>query len=420
MPYNVDKLIKKWSDPALGKLSVADIQDETLKENLVNLLENQDTKDPWGNDLLTEGQANNTLSNMGGTLDGASNTNAYQWKPVSLALVRRVFPQLFANKTVGVQPMSTPVGVSFAIRSYYKDTTNEVGWDNVPEYAGYTGSTSGTSAALTPSGDTSATGVAASVAEPWEISPTGAYPQVDIKMDQITITAMTRKLAATYSLETAQDIAAMHNINIEREMVRVLQYEIQAELDRELLYRMKTAAQNTANGGAVIQNVDVNAFDGRWSQEKIQTVLTAIIHQSQQIAIATKQMAGNFVIVSPDIATCLMAAAPMFKAISTNVDTGTAMTEIGTLNSNITVYRDNYASGASGYALVGLKGPGNMHGLVYSPYISSVMNRAIDDKDFSPRIGVLSRYAITDSLYGSGRYYRLINFSNTNLLIPTA
>jgi len=422
-PKYIDQLIEKWSDAELGPISIADIKSREGQENMAQLLENQATKDFHGNILGEDtGAFSNGLGTVGGSIDGTPNAAAYQFKPVSLALVRRTFPALFANKCVGVQAMNTPVGLAYALRVYYKDSLNEAAWDMVPQYSGFTGSTSGTSATA----DTG-TGAAAATAENWQISPTGAYPQLQVKIDQKTITALTRKLAASFSLETAQDIRAMHNLDIEREIVNILQYEVIAELDRELLYSMKQAAVDTSNGGETATSLDLAAtsgttyVDGRWSQEKIASIVTSIIYAAEKISIKTRRGAGNFVVVSPGIATALQSARPAFTGIATDVDSLAGMAEIGRLNGTLAVYRDQYALGGSEYALVGFKGSGiSDAGIIYSPYITGVMNRAVDPNDFSPRIGVMSRYAITTTLLNAGRYYRQINYSNVNQVIAGA
>jgi hypothetical protein len=215
---------------------------------------------------------------------------------------------LFANKVVGVQAMSTPVGLAYALRMVYTDSKGiEVAWDAVDFYGGWTGSTPGASAALSEEAsgifDSSATGANVSAAEAWQITAgaaAGTFPQLQMRLDKVSIEAATRKLGASFSLESAQDIKAMHDIDIEREMVNVLQYESIAELDRELLYRMKKAAIDTTIGGASITSINCSgttALDGRWSQERYAGIVAAIIHQANVIAIKTRRGAGNFACV---------------------------------------------------------------------------------------------------------------------------
>lgn len=415
---NLKQLVEKW-ESAPGKMSIKDIADQDVKKNLATLLENQENKSfndqrgAFGN-LFETSQASTTVGSS-----TVNDVNAGAFQPIALALVRRTFPALFANKTVGVQAMSGPVGLAFALRFLYDTAAQpkvEAAFNEVNAFSGFSGSQSGTSGT-----SDSGTGVATAVGESWEIggSPaTGKMPELTLRIDRTAVTANTRKLAASFSLEAAQDIQAMHSIDVEREMVNVLQYEIQAELDRELLARMRAAAVDTANGGAPLTTIDVStsALDGRWSQEKYSNIITQIVAQANNIAISTRRGAGNFVIVSTRLATALQAAGPQFSRNTALVDATNTLAEVGTINGTITVYRDSYIDDDE--ALVGYKGPGvSDAGIIYSPYITGLMSRAIDDKDFSPRIGVMSRYAITDSLLGAGRYYRRILFQNLDTLI---
>jgi hypothetical protein len=411
----IQKIIDKWSDTEkLGGMSIENLS-EDVKENMAILLDNVDSK--TGRNLITEDFANSTtgIGELG---------SAAAYKPISLALFRRTFPVLFAQKTVGVQAMKTPVGLAYALRVIYanNDGSNgpEAAWDQVPIYSGFTGTTSGTSATYSTSG--AGTGVATSTAEAWKIGTD--YPQLKLILEQVAIAAKTRKLGASFSLESAQDISAMHNIDIQKEIVRVLQYETIAELDRELISKLKTTAV-TGTGGAAAKQLNLNAtsgtgyVDGRWSQEQISSVVTGIVHQANVIAVSTKRGAGNFAVVSPGVATMLQAARPNFQGNDPKVNpTKAGVAEIGTLNGTITIFRDQYATDE--YALVGYKGDGqNDCGVIMSPYIMNAMSTAVDPNDFSPRIGVMSRYAITDSLLGAGRYYRLITVANVNKVIAT-
>jgi hypothetical protein len=203
----------------------------------------------------------------------------------------------------------------------------------------------------------------------------------------------------------------MHNLDLEREIVNVLHYELLAELDRELVAKLKAAAVVTTSGGAAATAFDVSASDGRWSQEKYSNVVNQIVYQANQIAVSTKRGAGNFVIVSPRVATAIQSAHPQFTANTSSLNATNIFVNVGSINGTIQVYRDIYAT--TDYALVGYKGAGiSDAGVIYCPYITGLTNKAIDPTDFSPRIGVMSRYAIVDNLLGSGRYYRQIDFSN--------
>jgi hypothetical protein len=435
-----NELIKKWEN-CKGAMSIKNIEDPYVKENLAQLLENQESKDLQGREVFSEA-SDGTINTT--NLDASTNAD-WRFRPVALALMRRTFPDLFANKVVGVQAMSTPVGLSYALRfTYEKDGTGvEAAWDDVDLYGGFTGNP-GTSAALqqnfgtgalsaTNAGiyDSSGTGLSTSAGEALQIkegclsdacSAEPEWNQLGLRIDQVAIDAKTRKLAASFSLEAAQDIRAMHGVDIEREMVNVLQYEITAELDRELLTRMKLAATDTSKGGQIVTAINCGTggdIDGRWSGEKYMNIVASIIHQANVIATSTRRGPGNFVVVSPSIASALQAAGHQFVQYDSKVNPTTTMAAIGRLNGTLEVYRDQYAK--ADYALVGYKGPGvSDAGIIFSPYIMGLQNRAISPDDFSPRIGVMSRYAITDSLLNSGRYYRLIPFYNVGSIIAGA
>lgn len=435
-------IVEEWStgekvqddDGNITKMSVKDIEDFYVKRDTAQMLEN--IYSDYGNidqdigNLFETSQAGSTLDNIGGTTDGAANSTSYQFQPIVLALVRRSFPELFAHKVVGVQAMNGPVGLAYAIRKIYSsNNTDEVeaAWEQIDRWAGYTGNQRQTSGALSQeqSGiyDTSATGIAATSAEDWEIKPGGTYPELKIKTDKKTIEAKTRKLATSYSLESAQDLKTMLGIDIEREMVDTLQYELIAELDREILYRMKKAAVTTSLDGSLITAVNVSgtAIDGRWSQEKFSNILNAISYQKNRIATLTRQGAGNFACVSPAVATALESAPPgVFTRNDAKIAQRAGVAEIGSImGGSVAVHRDSHAR--TDYALVGYKGPTPKEtGIVYCPYLLGITNRAMAQEDFSPRIGTMMRYDIVDNMLGSGRYYRLIPFTNMSEIIVTA
>ena len=325
--------------------------------------------------------------------------------------------------------MAGPVGLAYALR-FFHDTATALGpqveaaFNAVEDYSGYTGSQANVSGA-----NDTGRGAVAATAEGFKIGGSPKMPELSLKIDQTAVTAATRKLAASFSLEAAQDIKAMHGVDVEREMVNVLQYEIQAEMDREIVGRLHDLATDTTTAGVDGQTattLDLSATvasgaistDGRWSQEKFSGVVTQIIKQANDIAISTRRGAGNFAIVSTRLATALQAAGPVFSRNQANVNPTASMTDIGTINGNITVYHDTYHATDTDSALVGYKGPGiSDAGLIYSPYIMGLMNRAIDPEDFSPRVGVMSRYAMTGNLLGAGRYYRKLNVTHLDKLI---
>lgn len=429
MRYSRQEIVKKWESKQ-GPISIAGITDPSVKENMAILLEAHEEDMLETQRMINEAaNAANTTATFAslGTLDGSQNNDAYKFKPIAIAMVRRTFPELWANKVVGVQAMNGPVGLAYALRAIYNDggsDINEASWDNVDYYAGYTGSQVKTSGILdnTVDGiyDTSATGAAVGTAEAWEINDSA--PGIKFKVDQKTITAKTRKLDGSYTLESAQDLKIMHGVEIERELLNWINYEVVAETDRELLYRMKKAATDTTNGGRLISAINMSgaAVDGRWSAEKYANLVTSIIHQCQMIGVANKRGPGNFVAVSPTVATALQSMGHPFVQNNSKVNTiQIGVSEIGTLNGNITVYRDIYAR--TDYALCGYKGPTTSDaGVIFCPYLTGITNRAIDPNTMAPRVQTMMRYDIVDNMLGSGRYYRLIPYSNLSNIILSA
>jgi hypothetical protein len=396
---DIKTLLEKW-ESAPGKVSIKDIQDKYIRENMAILMENQDqpsvAQQLFGEAAYSTGSVS---SQTHAGLDGA-------FSPIALALVRRTFPDLFANKIVGVQAMSGPVGLAYALRAKYKGFNVEAGWDTLPTFSGFTGSFATSAGGQSGSADTG-TGVNTSAAEPWEIG--GAMPELTLVIDKIAISAKSRKLAASFSLESAMDIKQMHGVEVERELVTFLQYEVQAELDRELLAAVKTAATSAAA-------FDVSAAEplAQSSTAKYNALANYIILQANKIGQLTRRGSGNFVIVSNRVASALQALNnnKFFTTQNTALKPNEIMAEVGTLNGNIVVYRDTYNTDDS--VVVGYKGNGiSDAGIIYSPYVTGVFNRAIDPTTFAPRVGVLSRYAITSNLLGAERYY--IKFGVSNL-----
>ena len=343
MERNVQELVKYWEDVP-GKMSIASEKDQYIKENLAILLNNQKQKDIKA-ETIFESTITNTAAGTQTGGDGA-------FSPISLALVRRTFPELFANKVVGVQAMAGPVGLAYALRFFYNEAAAgpdvEAAFNDVENYSGYTGNSPSTSSSTPDDG----LGAVAATAEGFKINGSPKMPELSLKIDQTAVTAATRKLAASFSLEAAQDIKAMHGVDVEREMVNVLQYEIQAEMDREIVGRLHDLATDTTTAGVNGQTattLDLSAtarfgqilmVDGH--KRRFSSVVTQIIKQANDIAISTRRGAGNFAIVSTRLATALQAAGPVFSRNQANVNPTASMTDIGTINGNITVYHDTY------------------------------------------------------------------------------
>ena len=458
-------LSEKWSR-AKG-LGLADIKDQTVKNNMAQLLENQ-MRELGGRGLLTEdsGMGGNFATGIGdggnpfggsGIAIGAKPTgnlpaggdNMGALAPMSFALLRRSFPALFANKVVGVQAMNGPVGLVMAQRYVYQGTKDEAAWDKVPSYAGFTGNFNG----MTGVDDASAKVMASAgaqdpqIAEAWRLRAPIAdasqgpvtdfggeynkYPELTVHMSRVPVLAKTRKLGASYSLEAVMDAKAVLNLDLEKELLSTIQYELVAEQDREIIARLKKVAQDEGNistgneeagytigeefaatmaypnGGKAGLGIDLTKLEGESTkqQDAISCLITYIMGLANSIAVATHRNAGNFCIVSPGVATLLQCAGPIWNRVASAVNPLEATPEIGTLGENIKVYRDQYA--LEDYVLVGYKGPSNLDaGIFYAPYVTGLESRAVSAQNFAPRIGVLSRYAIVDNILGAGRYYR--------------
>ena len=426
-------LMERWTTKAPAVLSIANIQDKYIRENMAKLMENQRFQD-IGN-ALNEDFGMGVGAPLGadqGIPHGGDSKAVFA--PISLALVRRVFPQLFANVLVGVQPLSGPVGLAFALRYVYKDAGDpnklvEAAWKAVPEYSGFSGSTANTSGA-----PDAGTAVDTQSAESWKITGDyeeiqthndfstgirGKIPELGLMFSRQSIVAKTRKLAASFSLESAEDIKRMQGVEMMTEMVNVLQYEMTAEIDRETIARCKSLCKPIYCKAGNNTDVD-NGFVGRWSQERYSRIVGLIMKTANDIATATRRSAANIAVVSPDMASVLQQAAPFFNKVTSDVNGSTATPEIGTLNGAIKVYRDNYAVNYQGVdngeVLLAYKGTGVSDcGVVFCPYVTGVVNQAIDPNDFSPRVGVMSRYAFANNMLGADNYYRLLKFDTASI-----
>lgn len=249
-----------------------------------------------------------------------------------------------------------------------------------------------------------------------------ATRQLRMEFDRKSIEAKDRMLGASYSIQSQFDIQKMQGIDIGKEMVKKMSYEIGAETDRELLWKMKnTAIFGDGGQNGVVVSFDPSALSSSFLFDKKQAVADKIVSLSNEIHTKVLTGAGNIAIVSPKVSTILQtlkngsfSGTSNYKKNSQN-----SLVEVGTLEDTITVYRDPWAylDANVDYALVAYKGEGISDcGIIYHPYMMNLVNTATSQEDFGTRIGVLSRYAITDSLLGSGRYYRYIEFTNLNAL----
>ena len=450
------KLLKKWS-PILE--SGKKIASESTKIALAQILENTrnfykmqgmlneagiahgDTVGKYSGDGVLRGKEG--VPYKTGSLDGYGD---YYLPNVVIPMLRRIMPDLIANDLVGVQPLHGPVGYALAYRPTYSDNGVagygsldkkglEIGY--APTDPRYTG------AELTaniPSADVSYwdayAGQGASAwykgagqnigeaeyASLWAngANGDGTYPTVSFGLVKSAVEAKTRKLAAHWSPELAEDMQAMHGIDVEREMVNTLTYEVGAEIDRQIITEMVKAA---ITGGSVSEWTPISA-DGLDQMGRLATLLTQITVEAQQIAIRTRRGNANFVVTTPRVCALLqqlsMNKFTSFKstdAIPTVPDTGVgALAKVGLINDDQQLLvRDSYAStGAADYVLMGYKGKqAGDSGIIYCPYIPLQLSKVMQPGSFTPSVGARTRYGIMSNPWDAKNFYHFMKVTGT-------
>jgi hypothetical protein len=303
--------------------------------------------------------------------------------------------------------MTGPVGLAFALRFTADQTYNsvagtEVGHNSIDST--YTGSMNTTAGEELGSDTTTKRGLG--------IGSDVQIKELSMTVEKAQVEAKTRKLRSRWSVEVAQDLKAMHGLNLEEEMADVLAYEITAEIDRELMAKIRTvAAGNSAS--TTLNWASSTDFDGRWESEKYRNLYNHIIKKANQIAIDTRRGAGNFVVTAPQPCAALEATAA-FTTAPVNTDVNTAVVgvaKVGSLEGRMSVYRDTFAT--SDDLVIGYKGPSEYDtGVVYLPYIQLMASKAVFEDSFNSTICLMSRYAIHDNIFGSSNYYIRLILSN--------
>jgi hypothetical protein len=390
--YLSETIEKKW-EPVLKHESLAPIADPYRRAVTAVILENQEKAMREERGILHEATHANAT--------GASIDN---YDPILISLVRRALPNLMAYDVAGVQPMTGPTGLIFAMRSHY---TSQSGTEALFNEADTDFSGEGTHAGSNPvdGSYTTGTGVSTSTAEGFGDSTSLA--QVAFSIDKTTVTAKSRALKAEYTIELAQDLKAIHGLDAESELSNILSQEILAEINREVIrtiYKVaKTGAASTATAGTFDLDVDSN---GRWSVERFKGLLFNIERDANAIAQDTRRGKGNFIICSSDVASALAMAGVLdyTPALSTNLNVDdTGNTFAGVLNGRYKVYVDPYSANtgaASQFYVVGYKGTSPYDaGIFYCPYVPLQMVRAIDPSTFQPKIGFKTRYGMIANPY---------------------
>jgi len=410
--FNADKnLMEKWG-AVLDHESVSPIQDNYKKAVTARLLENQEVAlqeervQAQGNYISEAAAANNI---------GGGNIGSFD--PVLISLVRRAMPNLIAYDIAGVQPMSGPTGLIFAMKSKYSTQGgtealfNEADTDfsgtgtHQAEPTGLGGvtdaDTDGTIADEADTVSTFGTGLSTAAAERLGVGETGdgAFGEMAFSIEKSTVTAKSRALKAEYTMELAQDLKAVHGLDAEGELANILSAEILAEINREvvrtILTKAKIGALQTSTAVSGIFDVNTDS-DGRWMVERFKGLIMQIERECNVIAKETRRGKGNFVICSSDVASALAAAGMLdyTPALSANLNVDdTGNTFAGVLNGRVKVYIDPYAT--QDFVCVGYRGTNPYDaGMFYCPYVPLTMVKAVGENDFQPRMGFKTRYGM--------------------------
>jgi hypothetical protein len=386
--YLSEQLQEKWA-PVLDHDNLGKITDPYRKAVTAVVLENQEKALREERNITEATHVNQT----GGNVDN--------YDPILISLVRRSLPNLMAYDVAGVQPMTGPTGLIFAMKSAY---STQAGTEALFNEADTDFSGAGTHAGSNPVDGTytTGTGLARNTAEGWGDGTT--MNEMAFSIEKTTVTAKSRALKAEYTVELAQDLKAIHGLDAEGELSNILSQEILAEINREVIrtiYKVaKTGAASTATAGTFDLDVDSN---GRWSVERFKGLLFNIERDANVIAQDTRRGKGNFIITSADVAAALSMAGVLDTGSAINgngtlsVD-DTGNTFAGILNGRYKVYVDPYSSNtgsASQFYVVGYKGSSAYDaGIFYCPYVPLQMVRAIDPDTFQPKIGFKTRYGM--------------------------
>jgi dUTPase len=427
--YLTEQLENKWS-PVLDHEGLPKIKDSYRRAVTAMVLENQEKAMAEESRVLNESAPTNSGF-------GSAGSYVAGYDPILISLVRRALPNLIAYDICGVQPMSGPTGLIFAMRSRYKTQNGTEALFNEANTAfsgtnagGTGGNTSGNYANTNPvfalgTSDTYGvgTGMTTAVAEALGDGTSGnAFAEMAFSIDKVTVTAKSRALKAEYTMELAQDLKAVHGLDAETELANILSTEILAEINREVVrtvYRSATAGAQYGVTTAGTFDLDTDS-NGRWSVEKFKGLVFQIEREANAIARATRRGKGNTLIVSSDVASALAMAGvldytPALQA-NLNVD-DTGNTFAGLLHGRIKVYIDPYFGGSSNgdeLCTVGYKGTSPYDaGLFYCPYVPLQMVRAIGQDTFQPKIGFKTRYGMVANPFATTRGDGTVGERNT-------
>jgi len=398
---------KKWQ-PVLEHPDLPEIKDSYRRAVTSVILENQERAAKEDQAFLSEAAPTN-----------ATGSSIANWDPILISLVRRAMPNLIAYDIAGVQPMTGPTGLIFAMRSRYTSQTgNEAMFDEADtdfsgrnaagsSVDGYSSTAnSGTNPSVlndSPAGTyTTGTAMTTAAAEALGDDSGNAFAEMAFSIEKSTVTAKSRALKAEYTMELAQDLKAIHGLDAETELANILSAEILAEINREVVRTVyinaeKGAATNTTTAGIFDLDTDSN---GRWSVERFKGLMFQLERDANRIAQRTRRGKGNMIICSADVASALQMAGVLdyTPALNNNLNVDdTGNTFAGVLNGRFKVYIDPYSanSSATQYYVVGYKGTSPYDaGMFYCPYVPLQMVRAVGQDTFQPKIGFKTRYGL--------------------------
>jgi hypothetical protein len=400
-----EELNNKWQ-PVLEHSELSAIGDKHRRAVTAQLLENTER-------AISEGAAYSSQHLLGEANAPANNTtNIDNYDPVLISLVRRSMPNLIAYDICGVQPMTGPTGLIFAMRAkygqpdantktvlgegaFYNEANTDFSGDPAPK---------GPHEGLTGTDAIAKRGVGITTAD---MEANNTFAEMGFEIDKIAVTAKSRALKAEYTTEMAQDLKAIHGLDAETELANILTAELLAEINREVVREIYSCAiqgsdQGTAVAGEFDLDVDAN---GRWSVEKFKGLMFQIEREANAIAKSTRRGKGNIILCSSDVASALQMAgildyAPALNSNNLNVD-DTGNTFAGVLNGRYRVYIDPYAG--DNYMVVGYKGSSAFDaGLFYCPYVPLQMVRAVGEMSFQPKIGFKTRYGMVANPFSKG------------------
>ena len=408
--FQTEHLQEKWS-PVLQHPDLPEIKDSYRRAVTTIILENQEKALREDRNFLGEAAP---TSATGGSVDN--------WDPILISLVRRSMPNLIAYDICGVQPMTGPTGLIFAMRARGLSQAGAEALADEPSMlsnqdAGSDtggGDISGTNPSVlndSPAGTyTTATGMTIAQGEALGDTTTNAFAEMAFSIEKHTVTAVTRALKAEYTMELAQDLKAIHGLDAETELANILSAEILAEINREVVRNIyvsavKGASSNTTTAGIFDLDTDSN---GRWSVEKFKGLMFAIERDANAIGQQTRRGKGNMILCSADVASALQMAGVLdyTPALNNNLNVDdTTTTFAGVMNGRYKVYVDPYAANvsASQYYVVGYKGSSPYDaGMFYCPYVPLQMVRAVGENTFQPKIGFKTRYGIAANPFHTG------------------